>query len=417
MHYVTVPPFLRFFKNLKTQCQDANRRTAQKRVAILGSFPPIRGLSSYCFQLALAMAELGQVEFISFKKIYPPFIYPGGGLKDDHTFPATGHSNLSVRRRLTWYNPMTWFVEGFFTRAELLHAQCWSLPLLLVYAVVCSGFKLRGKPVVFTVHNVLPHERSYLHVYASRMLFRLGDHYIVHSESNRAQLIRFYGISPQQVSLIPHGPLDFHVRDEMDRQASRKELGFHPDDRVILLFGAIRPYKGIDTALRAFAKVLKEIPQARLLIAGKLWEGWEVYARIIDELGVGRRVKTNLTYIPSAEVYKFFVTSDLVVLPYHHFESQSGVGAIAVSFHKPMIVTKVGGLPELVEDSRLVVPPMDPNALAQAIIKCMKNDARLEAMSAGAEALAARLAWPAIAKKTWEVYQTVLGLEETRVEQ
>ncbi|MCP4694635.1 MAG: glycosyltransferase family 4 protein, partial [Desulfobacterales bacterium] len=260
------------------------------KTAMLGSLPPLRALSGYCLALAAAMAEQGEIEFISFKEIYPRRLYPGGGLRDDHTFPAMDQPALTVRRKLTWSNPLTWISEGLFTRAPLLHAQWWSLPLGLIYFFVCGGFKLRRKPVVFTVHNVLPHDASPLFIHVSRLLFRLGDHFIVHTEQNRRQLMAHYRIPADRVSLIPHGLLDFHVNSEADRTAIRREMGFRPGDKVILLFGAIRSYKGVDTALEAFSRVYEKIPRARLLIAGKTWEDWTPYARRIEALNIQKAV-------------------------------------------------------------------------------------------------------------------------------
>lgn len=371
---------------------------------MLGSFPPLRALSSYCLELASSLADLGEVEFISFKKLYPEFLYPGGELKDDPTFPSVNHHRLKVKRRLTWYNPIMWIREGLFTKAELLHAQWWSLPLMLVYFFVCGGFKLRKRPVVFTVHNVLPHEDSWAFHKLSSLLFALGDHFIVHTTKNRKQLITWHGISPDKISLIPHGTLDFYARADMDREAIRRELGFGPHTKVILLFGALRAYKGIDTALKAFAEVLSQCPESRLLIAGKRWVEWEPYARLIEDLGIEADVKTCLQYIPSGEVFRFFAAADLVILPYDHFDSQSGVGSTAIAFRKPMIVTDVGGLPDLVGDPWSVAPPRDPAGLARAIVKCLKDPARLEAMSVHAAVVAEKLAWPVIARKTRAVY-------------
>jgi glycosyltransferase involved in cell wall biosynthesis len=386
-----------------------------KNIAMLGSLPPLRALSSYCLELALAVADLGEVEFISFQKIYPARLYPGGDLKDDHTFPTIGHPNLKVRRRLTWYNPVSWIIEGMSTNAVLLHAQWWSLPLATIYLVVCLGFKLRRKPIIFTVHNILQHEKSFFYRQISRALFRLGDHFIVHSSPNRDQLIKYYNIPPDRVTQIPHGPLDFHVQNDIDRDEVRNKMSFDPANSIILLFGAIRPYKGIDTALMAFAKVLRKIPGARLLIAGRLWEQWGYYEQLIDDLGIGDYIKTYLRYIPSGEVFKFFVASDLVILPYHHFDSQSGVGSTAISFRKPMIVTNVGGLPELVVDQRYVVPPKDPETLASTIVDCLKNPDQLDKMAAGAEEVAGAIAWTTIAKKTWSLYDNVLDLSKISV--
>ncbi len=376
---------------------------------MLGSMPPLRALSSYCLALASAMARYGTVEFISFKEIYPRMLYPGGNLRDDHTFPALDSPALTVRRKLTWCNPLTWVSEGLLTRAPLLHAQWWSLPLGLVYLFVCGGFKLRRRPVVYTVHNVLPHDASPLFINVSRLLFRLGDHFIVHTDRNKRQLMDHYNIPGSRISLIPHGLLDFHVRSDADRATIREEMGFRPTDKVILLFGAIRPYKGVDTALEAFSRVHAAVPRARLLIAGKLWEDWAPYAKRIEALNIRKAVVASLDYIPSGEVHRYFTASDLVLLPYRRFDSQSGVGATAVSFRKPLIVSNVGGLPNLVADPRCVTPPGDSAALAKAVEDCLASPKRLDAMTADAEAIASTLSWPAIARKTWAVYDHVLG--------
>jgi len=299
--------------------------------------------------------------------------------------------------------------EGLYSRAELLHAQWWSLPLFPVYAVVCCCFKIRRRPVVMTVHNVLPHENSIAYKMLSKFLFALCDHFIVHTEINKQQMISEYGIRPERLSLIPHGTLDFHVKQEIERESIRKEMGFDPDNKIILIFGAIRSYKGIDTALEAFAEILKKVPESRLLIAGKLWGKWEPYDDLIKRLKIGNKISTHLEYIPSGEVYRYFTAADIVILPYHHFDSQSGVGATAISFRKPLIVTDAGGLPDLVAERRFVVPPKDSSSLAGVITECIKNPVLLKAMADASDIVAHKLAWPAIAEKTCSVYRKTLG--------
>lgn len=376
---------------------------------MLGTLPPLRGLSSYCLEIASALAALVTVEFISFKKIYPGFLYPGGGLQDDHSFPATTTKALSVRRRLTWYNPLTWLAEAFFVEAELLHAQWWSLPLAAIYGCLCGIFKLRGKPVVMTVHNVLSHDRSRIYQAASHLLFKMGDHFIVHTEKNRRQLISCYGIRSGKVSVIAHGSLDFQVRRQIDPLAVRKELGIAANKKVVLLFGAIRPYKGVDTAIEAFSEVIKNVPDAVLLIAGKTWHSWEPYRQMIERLAIEKDVRAHIDYVPSGAVYKYFESADLVILPYERFDSQSGVGSTAVSFRKPMIVSNVGGLPDLVPDRRWVVPPRSPAALAQAITDCLTGPTLLSRMAADSETVAAGLNWHDIADKTTAIYDKLIS--------
>ena len=180
---------------------------------MLGSMPPLRGLSSYCLELSRAVSDLCNVEFLSFKSLYPSFVYPGRNLKDDTTFPEIFHKGLTVTKKLTWYNPVTWLTAGFFTKSDILHAQWWSLPLLLVYAFICLGFKLRGIPIVFTVHNVLPHEGSILYLTLTRVLFKLVNTFIVHTSYNADQMLRYYNISQNRIICIPHGTLDFYVKE------------------------------------------------------------------------------------------------------------------------------------------------------------------------------------------------------------
>jgi glycosyltransferase involved in cell wall biosynthesis len=376
-------------------------------IAILGSFPPLRALSSYCLELSTSLSRICNVNFISFRRIYPSFLYPGGGLKD-HTFPRTDIQNLNVRRFITWYNPITWIREGLFVPGNLLHAQWWSPPLALIYFIVAFFFKLRGKPVIFTVHNIFQHEKKPVYNMISRILFRLGDHFIVHSSSNERQLTDYFNIPGQRISVIAHGPLGFHVRGNTDRQMIRDAFGFKPQNKVILLFGAIRPYKGIETALEAFSEVVRQLPEARLLIAGKLWERWERYEDIIRDLSISDYIKKHFKYIPSDEVEQFFLASDLVLLPYHHFESQSGVGATALAFNKPMIVTETGGLPELVADRFYVVPPKDPAALAEKVIFCLKDGSRLAKMAEESRQIAKEISWDVIALKTLVLYLSVI---------
>jgi glycosyltransferase involved in cell wall biosynthesis len=176
----------------------------------------------------------------------------------------------------------------------------------------------------------------------------------------------------------------------------------------VLLFGAIRPYKGVDTAIEAFANVVEDVPEAVLLIAGKAWQRWEPYQLMIQRLAIDGAVKTHIDYIPSGDVHKYFEAADLVILPYEQFDSQSGVGSTAVSFRKPLIVSSVGGLPDLVSEQRWVVPPRNPAALSRVITDCLTDPALLSRMAADSEKVAAGLSWTGIAEKTIALYDKLI---------
>ncbi len=384
-------------------------------ITMLGSLPPLRALSSYCLELSQAVAGLSSVEFISFKSIYPSLLYPGGNLKEDHTFHLTrlnSNKNIKVRRYLTWYNPLSWFMEGILTKGRLLHAQWWSPPLLIIYAVICLLYKARGKPVVITVHNIVQHEEKPFHKMCSRLLFKLGDHFIVHSRANKKALVKLFNINHERVSTVHHGPLSLHSGENIDRKEARRELGLNDKDPVILLFGSVRPYKGTGIALEALYEVLKKIPEARLIVAGKLWESWDKYEKIIRKNNISEHVIKHLYYINSNQVAKYFVASDLVILPYLHFESQSGVGSTAVAFRKPMIVTETGGLPELVADRANVVPAGNIKALAERIVYCLNDSTVMKKMSEEADRIAGKISWDSAALETLNIYKKLLYQNE-----
>lgn len=383
--------------------------TVLKSVAIIGSLPPLRALSSYCLALSGALSKVLKIEFISFKHIYPAILYPGGNLKEDHTFPPVKSDNPEVRRNLSWYNPLSWVLEGILTRGQLLHAQWWSPPLIPVYLTICLIYKIRKKPVVITVHNVVSHDKKPVYELCSRILFKLGDHFIVHSKSNRDLMSKLYGIHKSRVTQIHHGPLKFRNDNNISCEDARTKLGLTPQNRVVLIFGAIRPYKGVDIALRAFAGVVKEIPEARLIIAGKLWESWDRYDRIIKEKDIDVFIKKHLHYIDTDEVGEYFTASDLIILPYLRFDSQSGVGATALAFRKPVIVTKTGGLPELVMDHKNVVPSGDVDALSSRIIYCLGNRSVLERMSHESGKIAEGMSWDKVAADTVDIYRKLIN--------
>jgi glycosyltransferase involved in cell wall biosynthesis len=377
-------------------------------VSILGSLPPLRALSSYCYSFFQAISRLTDAEFISFKSIYPSFLYPGGALKQDNTFPSLGERiENKVRRNLTWYNPLSWIIEGIYAKGPILHAQWWSPPLVLIYLTICIIYKARKRPVVFTVHNIIGHEKSFFFELCSRILFKFSDHFIVHSVANKKRLMEFYGIREDRISQIPHGPLIF-CEKEITREEARKRLGVGSDVPVILFFGAIRPYKGLDVALEAFIRVINAVPDARLLIAGRLWEPWDRYETIINGNDLSKSIDKHLHYINTDEVAGYFVASDLVIMPYLKFDAQSGVGATALAFSKPMIVSDTGGLSELVADRKNVVPPGNAEALAERIIYCFKNQDALERMSKETKVIADRMSWDNIATGTLKVYEKLI---------
>lgn len=384
------------------------------RIAMLGSLPPLKGISAYCRELAANVASIPnvRVEFLSFASLYPGFLYPGGSSEDD-TLPTPDLPSLHHRRRLRWWNPLSWIIEGF-TKGDVLHAQWWSWFLAPVFLTVITLFKLRRIPVVMTLHNVIPHERSKLKLWLHDVVLKRADHYVVHSNANRDELMSHYGVGADRISLIPHGTLSFTPPAPDAHRRIRRELNLADDQLVMLLFGAIRPYKGLDTLLAALKRVQDERPALRLLIAGKPWVPWEQFARQIEQMGLSDRVVAVPDFIPANQVSDYFAASDLAVLPYRQFSSQTGVGMTALNLAKPLIVTRVGSLPDLVKDPHCLVPPDDPDALAEAIRYATGSDRTLAKLSQDSAELAATFGFDRIAQQTVQMYRSLLEPRASR---
>jgi glycosyltransferase involved in cell wall biosynthesis len=195
------------------------------------------------------------------------------------------------------------------------------------------------------------------------------------------------------------------------QEAAREALGVAPGDPLLLFFGTIRPYKGLHTLLAALATVRGAHPEVRLIVAGQPWEPWEQYAAQIASLGLTDNVLPRLGFVPEAEVPSLFAAADLVVLPYTHFDAQSAVGAQALGFGRPLLVTRTGGLPDLVDDDPAwCVAPDDAPALAMALLRFLEDPEENQAAFQRIRArCVARMSWPESAQHHVAQYARLLA--------
>ncbi len=374
------------------------------RVVILGSWPPLPGISSYVHSLAGGLAKKTPVRILTFRHMYPAFLYPGGSPPTDQTFPPDP-PGVTVDRVLRWYHPLGWIYRGLTTPADIVHVQFWSLPVAPVWWVLMLLFRLRGIPVVTTVHNIAGHESKRSFRFATNRLIALSNFIITHLADPPADFVKFVrrqtGRDPGHV---PHGLLDLY------RQAPQKldPPILAKGEKGILFFGAIRPYKGLDILLEAFEIVQKHLPTARLVIVGRPWEPWDRYARQIESQSSRDRVIVRLGYIPTNEVAGYFDTCEIVVAPYLQFNSQSGAALSAIGMGKPLIVTQVGGLPELQPIADYVIPPGNPRLLADAILRALGDRQELDRLADASRQVADRMNWDHIADETSKIYESLL---------
>jgi len=379
-----------------------------EKVTLIGTLPPLKSNAYYCWGLSEALSKKIKVDFIGFRKIYPEFLYKrkGGSTTDkDEGFKAEENENLKIREVLNYWNPVTWIMAGIRPKTRIVHSQFWSFPLFYVFAVIYAVLKLRRKKLVLTVHNVMPHEESFIDKLMAKSNFMFADLFLVHSEKNKEQLIQYFKIPAERIKKVHMGVHNQYRTEKMTKEEARKKLNLPLDKKILLLFGSLRDYKGIKEMIDALADACKKRGDVMLLFVGKPWQDWDKYERQIDRLGLRDKVKCVLDYIPNSEVQYYFYASDILCQPYKKFEAQSGVGSIGLDFGIPMIVSSVGGLPDLVKDKRAVVEPDNHKQLAEAILLMLKDEKLMKKLGQDSIDIGKSLSWDAAADRTIELYK------------
>jgi glycosyltransferase involved in cell wall biosynthesis len=359
---------------------------------MISTLPPIKGLSPYTLNLIKDLSKKCEIDFYGFKKIYPEFFYPGG-TKTNEEEPKI--KNVNIMNYLKWYNFFSWIKTGFQIDTEIIHAQWWSWLLAPIYSTILKIAKFRGKKIIMTIHNVKPHEKSWIKNKLNSSVINLADEYIVHSEDNKKQFLDLTNTT-KKIHVIPHGIIKMEKSNKTKKELI-KEYNFNNKDKIILFFGNIREYKGLDILL----EVVSKIKNIKLIIAGKPWGSFEGYDELIKKYKINNKIIKFLDFIPNDKLAELFKVSDLVVYPYKEFEASSGAGAVALNFEKPIVVTNVGGLPELVKDKNVISKPNDVEDLFNKIEYALKNIKKLEEDS---KEKAKEFSWDKIAEKTMEVY-------------
>ncbi len=383
------------------------------KITMFGTLPPLKGNAYYCWHLSDALAKKIDVEFFSFSKLYPEFLYPGGTQDRDEVFVARDTERLKIHRTISIYNPLTWLRAGSRASGELVHAQFWSLPVVPVWLAAFNRLKRRKKKILLTVHNLVQHESTFYEDFLVKRLIAQADEFVVHAAKNVAEMESLFGVPQERVHHIPmgpHGVLSENGTTALTPEQARQALGIDADARVLLFFGNIREYKGVDDFIRTIA-LLKEKYDGKItgLIAGQPWKNAQELDQIIREHGVSDNVVTHLKYIPAGELRTYFTATDVVLLPYKKMDGQTGVGNVALDYHKPMVVTEVGGLPELVLEKDCIVPPNRPDRLAEQTLKILTDAALAERLAQDSKKLVQSNSWEAISEKTIAVYRAMLA--------
>lgn len=342
----------------------------------------------------------------SFSLQYPSFLFPGKTQFTDEPAPA----RLRIKTVLNSINPFNWLWAGYKLAQEKpdrVIVRFW-LPLMgpCLGSVlrVARFFPAKKFPVTGLVDNIIPHEKRPGDRPFARYFVGACDDFVVMSKSVGVEIQSF---AQKPVRYAPH-PLYDSYGERLPAQEARQQLNLPEKAPMALFFGFIRQYKGLDLLLEALAQT----PDIHAIVAGECYDDWAFYQQIIDQKGVAGRVHLFTDFIPTEQVRVFFSAADLVVQPYRT-ATQSGISQIAYHFEKPMIVTNVGGLPEIVSDgvSGYVVAP-EPAAIAAAMQDFFTKN-RAEAMEAGVRAEKKRFSWDNLVAQLTNHNQYHLGIHFT----
>ena len=325
-----------------------------QKVIIIGPAHPLRGggITTFNERLARQFQNEGhQTSIYSFSLQYPGFLFPGKSQFTDEPAPA----GLEIHTRINSVNPFNWIQVGNEIKKlkpDIVIVRYW-IPLM----GPCLGTILRiikknkHTKIICIADNMVPHEKRLGDKPFTRYFINPVDAFITMSEKVMNDL-RFF-TKEKKALLVPH-PLYDNFGEKISKDVARRELGISNSELVVLFFGFIRKYKGLDILLDAMKLIQNHKPQTtniKLLIAGEYYEERKIYDEQIEKLGIKDNLILHTDFIPDSEVKNYFCAADVVIQPYRN-ATQSGVTPLAYHFEIPMIVTNVGGLPAMVPDNK-----------------------------------------------------------------
>ncbi len=342
--------------------------TPPMKIVLVGSAHPLRGgLANFNERLIREYRLRGDdASIFTFSLQYPSLLFPGKTQYSSEPAPA----DLPIRIAVNSIHPLNWIRVGkelAALRPDLVIVKFWMPFMAPCFGTICRIAKRNGHTrVVCIVDNLIPHEKRPFDMPLIRYWVRCVDGFIAMSHSVEKDIADTLSPRPSHVAFSPH-PLYDNFGDPVAREEALARLDLDPAFRYALFFGFIRDYKGLDLLLEAFADARVRDLNLRLVVAGEFYCDPKPYYAIVEKHGLADRVILSNDFIPDSRVVDYFCAADVVVQPYKS-ATQSGVTQIAYHFDKPMIITGVGGLAEIVPDGRVgyVVDPR-PEAIAGAI--------------------------------------------------
>lgn len=338
-----------------------------KKVVIIGPAWPLRGgLATFDQRLAKQFIDEGfDTQIYSFSLQYPSFLFPGTTQYSSDPSP----SGINIQSIINSVNPLNWIKVGKRLkdlRPEIIVVRYW-LPFMgpALGTILRRVKKNNYTKIIAITDNVIPHEKRPGDNAFTKYFLHSCHAFITMSEKVLADLRIFEKTKPAMQ--VMH-PLYDNFGEPVSKPEARRKLGIDESDRIVLFFGFIRKYKGLDILLEAMKLISEKLPSIKLLVAGEFYEDEKPYHELIKKLGIENALILHTTFIPDSEVKNYLCAADVVVQPYRN-ATQSGVTPLAYHFEKPMIVTNVGSLPSLVPHNKVgLVAEPDASSIAAAIL-------------------------------------------------
>jgi D-inositol-3-phosphate glycosyltransferase len=334
------------------------------------------------------------------------------------------HSTITkkISRIVRYYIQLMWY--AFRADSKVFHILWFNRFIYFDRTILNLYYKLLGKKLIYTAHNINAGERdgtdTFLNRLSLRWLYGIVDHIIVHTDKMKDQLIREFDVAEQRVTVMVFGINNTSPRSQMTRQGARDVLGIGIQEQVLLFFGNIAPYKGLDILVKALATLKKNGQAPKLLIAGKIKDSksllhWADIERTIEEHNLHQHIIKTIEFIPEQDVELYYKAADVLVLPYRHI-FQSGVLFLGYSFGLPVIATDVGSLKnDIVEGhTGFVCRPEDVDHLASTIRRYFRSDLYTN-LSMGREDISRyaneKYSWQQGGDTTYAIYRRLLQVK------
>ena len=346
--------------------QPQTTKTKPRTCIIVGPAHPLRGgIADFNEALCSALIAEGiQTSIVSFYLQYPGFLFPGKTQTTGNQVPQT----LNIQPLISSINPFSWRKAAAYIRKQrpdFVVIRYWLPFMSPALSTIARHVRKAGIRVIAITDNVIPHEKRIGDKWLTQYFVNSCDAFIAMSTTVVEDLKKFTTNKP--VAFSPHPVYDI-FGEKISKAAARKNLGLEMGEKVILFFGFIRTYKGLDLLLEAMADEQVRKRDVKLVVAGEFYGDQEKYRKLVAALGLTGRIIFHSSYIGKEEVKNFFCAADLVVQPYRS-ATQSGITQIAYHFERPMIVTDVGGLSEMVPDGKVgYVVPVNAAGIARRIV-------------------------------------------------